>query len=39
MSPTPEHGASRSRDLDHDNVQERQIELVPVLGDVGWGEG
>ena len=23
----------------NDNAQEHQIELVPVLGDVGWGEG
>lgn len=41
VSGTPEHTARLQEAVTwiNDNAQERQIELVPVLGDVGWGDG
>jgi len=41
ISGNPEHTARLEEAVEwiNDHAQERQIELVPVLGDVGWGEG
>ena len=41
ISGTPEHTARLEQAVigSMNNAEERQIELVPVLGDVGWGEG
>lgn len=41
ISGNPEHTARLEEAVKwiNDHAQERQIELVPVLGDVGWGEG
>ena len=40
VSGNPEHTARlQAVTWINEHAEERQIELVPVLGDVGWGEG
>lgn len=41
ISSNPEHETRLQRSVDwiNSNVEARQVELVIVLGDIGWGEG